>query len=434
MTRISATGCCQRTQGAERVPGTIDLVGPKGYVHGWKYEGGPGLPSTPRGTGSKSPLAGYKTSRAGRLKSGDRIAYGSKGNLEEHKVIAVSHHRTPTGQVRTRMHLQRPDGSHHYTNVGSNSPVLRHMSDEPSAPKSGMDQRIANSKPGDWRNAIKQYDAKVASGPFKFGKGPFVKDYPSLGRQNTQLAAFVRQHVSQFTRRTAAIELARQAYSRHPDEDVKCPACGAFNMPDAKFCDQCGARLPESAFANLSNTMELAMPTPRVQPIRTPSDLIIARGEGGVAVLRHRMGGGEIGTIRRDGRGWRAAIGGKDLDLRTHQRTALADVIGRHNRDALTPEHRASSAGPELQPPAQQTPLMATYGIPAIRALATPTVGASDGPRVTGNDAGAGDSDDDGPGGLSPKGKQIYAKLKAKGWPDARAMAFAKRAQNMGRK
>lgn len=73
---------------------------------------------------------------------------------------------------------------------------------------------------------------------------------------------------------------------------------------------------------------------------------------------------------------------------------------------------------------------MAAYGIPAVSALATPTTGMSDGPRMTSNDS---DNDNDGgPGGLSAKGKQIYAKLKKRGFPDARAMAFAKRAQNFG--
>ena len=178
-----------------------------------------------------------------------------------------------------------------------------------------------------------------------------------------------------------------------------------------------------------SNPMELAMPT--TQPIRTPSDLLIARGEGGVAIIRHRMGGDEIGQIRRDGRGWRASIGGKDLEPRNHQRTALADVIGTHNRGAATPEHRpATSAGSALQPPAQQTPLMAQFGIPAVRALATPSTSTDDGPRVT---SGSSDPDDGKSSGLTPKGMAIKKKLLAKGWPDARADQFARRAQNMGK-
>jgi hypothetical protein len=182
-----------------------------------------------------------------------------------------------------------------------------------------------------------------------------------------------------------------------------------------------------SKHSNTGQAMEFAMPTTR--PIRTPSDLVIVRGEGGVAIIRHRLGGDEIGRISRAGRGWQAAIGGKPLTERNHQRTALADLIGTHNRGAATPEHRpAPSAGSALQPPAQQTPLMAQYGIPAIRALATPSSGSDDGPRVTSNGAGS----DDNSNGLNAKGQGVYKKLKAKGWPDARAMAFAKRAQNMG--
>lgn len=34
-------------------------------------------------------------------------------------------------------------------------------------------------------------------------------------------------------------------YSRGPDENVKCPACGKYSEPDAVYCDQCGAKLPD---------------------------------------------------------------------------------------------------------------------------------------------------------------------------------------------
>lgn len=47
-------------------------------------------------------------------------------------------------------------------------------------------------------------------------------------------------------------QFAQASYSRHPGEDVQCPNCHKFNMDDAKFCDQCGAKLPASAFADLS--------------------------------------------------------------------------------------------------------------------------------------------------------------------------------------
>ncbi len=172
--------------------------------------------------------------------------------------------------------------------------------------------------------------------------------------------------------------------------------------------------------------LELAM---TIVPVRDPSDLVIVRGENGNAIIRHRSGGDELGTIRRDGSRWVATVGGRDLAVRNHQRTALADVIGTHNRSALTPQHRpAASAGEPLQPAPQQTPLMKAYGIPAIR-LATPATSAAAGPRVTMSN---GDGDGDDSNGLTPKGKAIFAKLKAKGWPDAKCLAFARRAQNFG--
>lgn len=34
-----------------------------------------------------------------------------------------------------------------------------------------------------------------------------------------------------------------QPYSRDADETVECPACGKYNAPDARYCDQCGHKL-----------------------------------------------------------------------------------------------------------------------------------------------------------------------------------------------
>jgi hypothetical protein len=78
---------------------------------------------------------------------------------------------------------------------------------------------------------------------------------------------------------------------------------------------------------------------------------------------------------------------------------------------------------------------MAQYGIPAVRTFATETTSSSSGGRMTsaaGDSDSSSGSDDSGPSGLTPKGVQIYKKLKAKGFPDARALAFAKRAQSFG--
>lgn len=234
---------------------------------------------------------------------------------------------------------------------------------------------------------------------------------------------------------------ARQAIGRVKDPAKRAAVAKLLRRTASRFgktaaLKQSWAAPGGSSHSNTGSALEFAMPTHL--PIRNPSDLVIVRGEGGhSAIIRHRAGGAEIGQIRRDGRGWRAQVGGRDLALRNHQRTALADVIGTHNKGALTENHRPAStdsAGPVLQPPAQQTPLMAQFGIPAVRTFATPTTSSSSGGRMT-SAAGSSDSssgDDSGPSGLSPKGQQIYKKLKARGFPDARAMAFARRAQNFG--
>jgi HK97 family phage prohead protease len=39
-----------------------------------------------------------------------------------------------------------------------------------------------------------------------------------------------------------------EPYEKHPGEDVQCPNCKKYNMDDARYCDQCGAKLPLSAF------------------------------------------------------------------------------------------------------------------------------------------------------------------------------------------
>jgi hypothetical protein len=56
-------------------------------------------------------------------------------------------------------------------------------------------------------------------------------------------------------------------YHHEWDEVVTCPYCGKGNSDDARFCDQCGRKMPDSAFADLSN-ISLSAQTGRlaVQP------------------------------------------------------------------------------------------------------------------------------------------------------------------------
>jgi hypothetical protein len=100
------------------------------------------------------------------------------------------------------------------------------------------------------------------------------------------------------------------------------------------------------------------------------------------------------------------------------------EAVGTYNKAVTGAVHRAEAP---LQPPPQQTELMAEYGIPAIRALATPATGAGAGPRVT--LAAGGDDDGTDDDGLTPRGQAIKKKLIAKGFPPARAITFAKMSQ-----
>lgn len=179
------------------------------------------------------------------------------------------------------------------------------------------------------------------------------------------------------------------------------------------------------ALSNTRRAVELASGTLH-RPIHGPMDVLVARADDGSAILRHRHGGATIASLRRtiDGK-WIANINGRDLQPRDHQRTALIEAVGTWNgavRAAARPQ------GAPLQAEPQQTPLMAQYGIPAMRSagFATPVTGASDGPRTTSSDTGGDGTDSN---GLTPKGQAIYKKLLAKGFPAARAMAFAKNSQ-----
>jgi hypothetical protein len=173
----------------------------------------------------------------------------------------------------------------------------------------------------------------------------------------------------------------------------------------------------------LSNVIGLAGGRTR-QAVASPDDILVTRGENGRAVIRHRRGGDKIGEVYRTESGqWTSSVeGGAQLSPHSHQRGALNELVGTHNRSAGTAYHRPSEPRQPLATAPAQTPLMQRFGVPAVTVLATPSNGAGDGPRTT---------DSDGPAGLSPKGVTIYKKL-VKKMPAARALAFARRAQNMG--
>ena len=165
----------------------------------------------------------------------------------------------------------------------------------------------------------------------------------------------------------------------------------------------------------LSNRGQRSINLSRRLPVRQMPDVVVSRREDGTAVVRHRQGGNEVGTMRRTDQGWVPSVGGRDLAPRSQQRNALLDMFGNYNRLA---------AEQPFQAPPQQTPLMEQFGIPAIRL-------ANSDDEADNDDAASSDTSSSGGGsGLNPRGSGIYKKLVAKGVKPAVAMAMAKRAQN----
>jgi hypothetical protein len=183
--------------------------------------------------------------------------------------------------------------------------------------------------------------------------------------------------------------------------------------------------------ANEDGGIELARPggMRTRYPVSSPQDILVTREPGGSAVIRHRRGGGEIGKIMRSELGWQGEISGRQLKPHAQSGQALNELLSTWNAGTTTMDHAGSFQNP-VQPQPTQTALMEQMGIPAIR-LATPSTSTSDGPRVTSSSS-SDDPDDGKSSGLTPKGKAIKQKLLAKGWPDAKADAFARRAQSFG--
>lgn len=107
--------------------------------------------------------------------------------------------------------------------------------------------------------------AEIA-GLVRSGAAPYRRDpdetvpCPSCGAWDAPDARFCDQ---------CGVPLAqREPYRQFDAEDITCPFCGRGDAADAVFCDQCGKKLPETAYAALSN-VELSARTAMLE--RTPA-------------------------------------------------------------------------------------------------------------------------------------------------------------------
>ena len=116
---------------------------------------------------------------------------------------------------------------------------------------------------------------------------------------------------------------------------MHCPACGAVVAPTARFCEQCGARLPRRA-GRPPGERDRRRPARRDGPLRRPRRLRPARGR---ARSRGRPAAGRSGA-RGDGRGDRAFDGTREKFIGD----AVFAVFGwpsAHDDDALRATHCA---------------------------------------------------------------------------------------------
>lgn len=436
----------------------IDLVGPKGYVHGWKYVGPPGGRGFMHkfeyrgGAGSVGHAAaiaqlGDKFQPRGELAAGsgtfspfnDTIRNALRNTARS---MTARDMRGANAHLDSAMKAARRIGPEAMAEIMA---VRESLRDVPSYSRSGL------SNP------------RYSGGPRGSQRHPSPLAYPPGYRP----AASMSNEGSTMTYTDLAGQPKLGTGARFKALSGKLAARGARNpaalaawIGRRKYGAKKFGALSHHSMANQPGGVELsargdvmreflgasgrpgqtepgqrgpARPQRRPVPVTSPYDVHIARMQDGTARIVHRRSGDEIGTMARlsDGR-WQShlAAGDRDLVPLHQQRAVLLDLIAQHNTASRT----------ELRPvPAQApTPLMEQFGIPAAHAysndpggisLATPAAGYSDGPRVA-SSGGSGD----GVAGLSPKGATIYKRLRKKGFPHSRAATFARRAQSFGGK
>jgi hypothetical protein len=383
------------------MPQTIDLIGPKGYTHGYVYHG-------------SSPGTRTHTSR---MAAGDaRRMGGSLKNASPSLAADRASAALRGGKHSDYQHLAAAR-LHSAAARSASSPELkaRHLK------MAAMHRGIAGRTPG---------RGTRSEGPLRSAPHPSS----SGGKLPTGKAALTKEGRAAALKAGHAISPPRPgAPAGFPVTDAKSwgkalQAVGRAGSPARRAELQALLRRTAAQYgktkalkaswaaANDQAALEFAMRNPR-PAITSPVDLIITRDtEDGSAVVRHRRGGEEIGRIRHGDDGqWRAARDGRELGPHTRQRGALLELIGTHNRAAGTPYHRPAAQEPEKR---EASALAEALGIPDLdldaAQLATPAGDSDDGPRVT---------------GLSSGGTKIYKRLRGRGFPHARAQAFAARAQ-----
>ncbi|HEY2638971.1 MAG TPA: zinc ribbon domain-containing protein [Streptosporangiaceae bacterium] len=128
-------------------------------------------------------------------------------------------------------------------------------------------------------------------------------------------------------------------YHRDADETVQCPACKKYNDTDARYCDQCGVKLPDSAFET-SNTGRRAV------QLAGPKGYEHGWRYVGGAGLPSSM---PVRASHVKGAGHRPGHPQLELDKYPRQQAGKID-LGGHKPESAEGRRRAFAAGHALEP------------------------------------------------------------------------------------
>lgn len=189
----------------------VELVGPKGYVHGWKYVGGPGLPAKPGGPGN-----GFTSKETGRIYMGGKVV-GTSGTKSGAAIIraAASQQQGLHGagfghdpKVRVTRAIAREKARRYGPAVAGRVSPYEFYKTSTTPPRKPPSTANINPKlPGStalrsrmdaansgWRQVIGNYDRAIASGTIQFparGKGKFTSGYPGMAGADKEYMAWL---------------------------------------------------------------------------------------------------------------------------------------------------------------------------------------------------------------------------------------------------
>lgn len=382
--------------------GVIDLVGPKGYEHGWKFVGVAG----------EKPYVGKHISDAERA-----VREGRSADAVNH--LTAAHGGTENPELRGQIKSARDDLA---AKVMGKKPAVAKAEPKVSAAgesaKVGVHLTAAAKAAGEGRHADAINHLTAAHNA---AQGSGLKSM--IAQRRSELAARVMGRPAPKSKKAP----------RTPEQilrDPRAPTAARIRARKAIMSDMSKTFENRSAIIRRAESardgsrvlanddgqaIEMATMTGKMPKVCGAADVTCTRSGPGSVTVMHTSTGSKVGTLDKGMGGWQATHRtGKKLDPAPTMAASMNGLIGYHNKLA---------AG---QPASTD---MAADG--ATVSLATPAATSSDGPRVTAMAGGKKATAAAGAASMSAEAKGVYAKLIKKGFSPKQAAAFAKRAAAM---